>query len=107
MERSEDPALSDIVEIDQEIAAADQVQSRERRIAAHVLTREEAEIANVLRNPVLAVLADEKASEAFRRHFVHAAVSVAVGLAMSHCSGAFTTPSPQTGVHAMPARAHL
>ena len=70
MERSEDPALSDIIEIDQEIAAADQVQSRERRIARDVLTREETQIANVLRNPVLAVLPDEKALEAFGRHLV-------------------------------------
>ena len=79
MERSEDPALSDIVEIDQEIAAADQVQSRERRIARHVLTREETEIANVLRNPVLAVLPDEKALEAFSRHLVQGIDGVHAG----------------------------
>ena len=70
MERSEDPALRDIVEIDQEIAAADQIQARKRRIARHVLAREETEIANVLRNPVVAVLRDEKALEAFSRHLV-------------------------------------
>ena len=55
---------------DQKIATADQVQSRERRITRHVLTREEAEIANVLRNSVLAILTDEQAPEAFRRPFV-------------------------------------
>ena len=48
MERSENPALRDIIEIDQEIAAADQVQSRKGRIASHILTREETEIANLL-----------------------------------------------------------
>ena len=71
VERSQDPALRDFVEIDQEIAAADQVQSRERRIARHVLTREEAEIADVLRNAVLTVLPDEETLEAFCRHLLH------------------------------------
>src|SRR5688500_20046646 len=78
-ECSEDPALRDVVEINQQIAAADQVQSRERRITRHILTREETEIADVLRNSVLAVVPDEKAREAFRRHLVQSIDRVDAG----------------------------
>jgi hypothetical protein len=70
VERSQDPALSHLVQIDEEIAAADEVQSRERRIARHVLTREETQIAYVLRDAVLVVVPGEEALEAFSRDFV-------------------------------------
>ena len=67
MERAQDPALRNFVEIDQEVAAADKVQARERRIPCHVLPGEEAQVANVLRNPVVAVLTGEETLQAFGR----------------------------------------
>ncbi len=64
--------MRDFVEIDQEVAAADQVQARERRIACHVLPREDAQVANVLRDPVLAVLPDEETLQALGRDVLDA-----------------------------------
>ena len=44
-----------------------EIQPRERRIARHVLPREETQIANVLRDAVVAVVSDEESLEALSR----------------------------------------
>jgi hypothetical protein len=67
MECSQDPALSERVKINEKISAADQVQSRERWITQYVLPREQTQIANLLRNAVLAVFFHEEALDAFCR----------------------------------------
>ena len=48
--------LCHTIQINEQISAADEVQPREWRIVCHVLPREEAQIANVLGNAMLAVL---------------------------------------------------
>jgi hypothetical protein len=70
VERPQDPTLSHIVQVDEEIATADKVQSREWRIVCHILPRKETDIANLLGNAVIVVLPDEESVEAFSRDFV-------------------------------------
>ena len=96
VERSQDPTLRERVQIDEKIAAADQVQSRERRIARHILPREQAQIANVLRNAVLAVLSHEESVEAFSRDFVQEIGVVRPPRAV--CSAASLTSVPKSWI---------
>ncbi len=51
------------LEVDQHVAAADQVDARERRVGEHVVAREHAHVADRLADPVAAVDLDEEAPQ--------------------------------------------
>ena len=64
MERSQDALLQRGCEIDQHVAAADDVEVGKRRIGGHVLPREDAGVTERPVDPVDVILALEKASQA-------------------------------------------
>ena len=58
-----EPLLQHRVEVNEQVAAGDEVQARERRIAERVLAREDAHFADLLRHPVTAVGIHEEAAQ--------------------------------------------
>jgi hypothetical protein len=62
-----DLALHHGLEIDQKVAATDQVEARERRIAKHVLRRKHHELAQAPLHPIDAIEPIEEAGEPLRR----------------------------------------
>ena len=61
MKRLDDPLLHRPIQIDQQVAAGDQIEMRERRIADDVVVREQHHLAQLAANPVAAGLALEEA----------------------------------------------
>ena len=68
MERRDDLLLERRAEVDQHVAATDQVDAGEGRIGHQVLLGEDAQIANRLVDPICCLFAGEEAAESFRRH---------------------------------------
>src|SRR5262249_45131519 len=77
MEDRDDVTLQLAVEIDEEIAARDQVHARERRIAHHAVRREHAHVADRLVDDVAGALGTEEAPEPLLRHALQQSVGVA------------------------------
>ena len=67
MERGERLLLQARLEINQQVAATDEVHARERRVADEVLPGEDDHLAQRLADPVAAFLLDEEPPQAFRR----------------------------------------
>src|SRR5438270_1893373 len=63
VEEQYDLPLQDLVEIDQEVSAAHQIEPREGRVAGEVLAGEDAQIADRLRDLVVAIELDEEAPQ--------------------------------------------
>ena len=76
--RDESP-LQVHVEVDEDVAAADQIELGKRRIPREVVLDEDAEVANALADAVPAVDAIEKPQEALRRHVRERRVGVHAG----------------------------
>ena len=55
MERRNEVLLQHGLEIDEHVAAADHVEARKRRVDEHVVFGEDAQVADRLRYPILAV----------------------------------------------------
>ena len=70
MENGERLFLPTRLEIDQEIAAADEVYVREGRVADEILPREDDHLAQRLVDPVAAFLLDKKPPQSLRRYIV-------------------------------------
>jgi hypothetical protein len=68
--------LGGAVEVDQQVAAADQVEPRERRIAQQVVQRKKHRLAHRGRHAVLVVVLHEELPHARRRHVLHDALRV-------------------------------
>ena len=58
------------LQINQQIAATDQVHARERRVADQILPRENDHLAQGFDDPVAAFFLDEKPPQAFRRNIL-------------------------------------
>src|SRR5207249_5272191 len=67
MERGQQLALKDRLEIDEEITADDEVDARERRLGQRVVTREDAHVADGFRDAVAAIDVLEELSQPRRR----------------------------------------
>ena len=67
MEGRQDPPLQRRGHVDQDVAAADQIHVRERRIGGEVLAREDADVADRLVDPVEVVFLLEEAVQPFGR----------------------------------------
>ena len=68
MEQQKDLLLRFGAQIDQEVTARDQVETRERRIGQHILRREDHRPAQLRHHPVAVVLLCKEAGEPLRRH---------------------------------------
>jgi hypothetical protein len=68
VEEREELSLQRRLEIDEQIAAGEQVEARERRVRGDVLPREDAQVAHRLRDLEVPVHADEEPAAALRRH---------------------------------------
>src|SRR5215469_5733860 len=64
VEQGNDAALKLGVEVDQKVAAGDQIELGKRRVAQQIVHRKQAKLAQVARNAVAAVLAHEEALQA-------------------------------------------
>ena len=67
MERGQRLLLQARLEINQQIAATDEVHARERRVGDEILPREDHHLAQRLADAVAAFLLDEEPPQAFRR----------------------------------------
>ncbi len=67
MERLDDPLLNRPIQVDQEVAAGDQIEVRERRIADDVVRGEQHQLAQLTPYPVAPGLAHEEALQALLR----------------------------------------
>ena len=76
MERGERLLLQARLEINQQVAATDEIHARKRRVADEVLPGEDDHLAQRLHDPVAAFLLDKKAPQAFRRDVLHEALGV-------------------------------
>ena len=65
MEGAEQAPLRARVQVDEKVAARDQVDARERRIADHAVRRKDAQLANFLVHNVARVVAREEAARAY------------------------------------------
>src|SRR5580704_3000018 len=68
MENFQRPLLHLTVEINQQVAAADQIHFRERRIAQHVMRREQNRVAQLFLELVVIAVLNEKLPQTLRRH---------------------------------------
>src|SRR6266852_4865899 len=64
MEERQDPLLQRDVEVDQQVAAANQIEPRKRRVAKNIVLGEDTQLANGLADLILAVDLGEKAAQA-------------------------------------------
>src|SRR6185437_5271975 len=64
MERAANLLLQVAIEIDEEIAAGDQVDARERRVLQQIMNREQHDIAQLLAHAIPVSLAREEAAQA-------------------------------------------
>ena len=76
MERGQRLLLQARLEIDQQIAATDEVHARERRVGDEILPREDHHLAQRLVDAVAAFLLDEEPPQAFRRDILREALGV-------------------------------
>ena len=76
MERGQRFLLQARLEINQQVAATDQVHPRERRVADEILPGEHDHLAQRLADPVAAVLLDKEPPQAFRRDILRQALGV-------------------------------
>ena len=76
VEDGEEIALQNILEIDQQVPAADQVQLPEWRILEHVVLREDDHLADLVPHDVAVALAAEIARQPPRRHILDDVVAV-------------------------------
>ena len=70
MEDGEQPALQHRLEVDHDVAAANEVELAERRVGKHVVRREHDHAADLFGDVVLVVALDEEPREALGRHVV-------------------------------------
>ncbi len=77
LERLDGARLGVPVQIDEEIAAAHQVQMGERRVLEHVVMRKQDRLSQVAAHPVLVALADEEPAESLGRDVGHICMAVA------------------------------
>src|SRR5438132_1619679 len=75
----EHPLLHLLIEVDQEIAATDQISARERRIGNHILAREHTHFANRLADAIAAVFFDKESMQSFRRDVLHQTLRIKTG----------------------------
>ena len=64
----EDPPLGDLVQVDEQIAATDEIEARERRVPRHVLPREDAQVTDLFSDPVAVAESLEKTLQALVRN---------------------------------------
>ena len=76
MKRLHDVTLGVGVQVNQQIPAAHEIQTRERRVADDILAREYAQLTDALGNAVVMVHLDEKSFEAFSRDLLRDIVEV-------------------------------
>ena len=67
MQDRQHATLKGVVHVDEDIPATHQIEARERRIARHVVPREDAQIADAFADLVMAVDADEESAEPLGR----------------------------------------
>ncbi len=79
MEERQQPALCRAVQIDEQVAAGDEVEFRERRVLADVLRREDDQFPDFLIEPIVAVFLGEEPLPPFARHVHRDAVRVNPG----------------------------
>src|SRR5262245_66670743 len=79
MQQRQDLFLQNRLEVDQQIAATDQVHMRERRIGDDVLSREDAHVAERLADAVTSLRLDEEAAQSLRRDVLHDILRVEAG----------------------------
>src|SRR5262249_7049976 len=77
MKDRDDVALQLAVEVDEQIAAGDQIHARERRIAHHAVRGEHAQVADGLVDDVAAALVGEEALEPLLRHALQQGIGIA------------------------------
>ena len=75
----EHPLLHLLIQVDQKIAATDQVSARERRIGDHILAREHAHFANRLADAIAAVFFDKESMQSFRRDVLRQTLRIKTG----------------------------
>src|SRR5439155_23494670 len=68
MKRRHDLFLQTGFEIDQQVAATDEVDARERRVAQEILSGENDDLPQRLGNPIAAVLLDKESPQPLRRN---------------------------------------
>src|SRR5215469_6858962 len=79
MKQREDALLKRRREIDQDVAAADEIDLRERRVARDILLGEDAQIANRTADSISAFLLREEPTQAIWRHIRRDAVEIHTG----------------------------
>ena len=85
MEEREQPLLRLRVQIDEQVAAGDEVEFRERRVLADVLRREDDHLPNFLLDAIVAVFLGEKPRQPFARHVHGDALRVNPGAGRVDC----------------------
>src|SRR5947209_18087626 len=76
MKRRHDPPLQTGFEIDQQVAATEQVDARERRVAQEILAGENDRLPQRFADAVTAVLIDKESPQPFGRDLLHQAFGV-------------------------------
>src|SRR5262249_48494465 len=68
MENREDPLLQRVIEVDEHVATADQIEVAEGGVGGHVMPREDAQIAHYLVDLVMPIASEEEPPQALRRN---------------------------------------
>jgi hypothetical protein len=68
VQHRQDALLQCGLHVDQQVAATDEVDARERRVREHVVPREDAAVADRLADPIAAFRLDEEPVQALLRH---------------------------------------
>ena len=79
MERRQDLLLQTRLDIDEQVAATDQVHAREGRIADEILPRKDDCVAQRLDHAIAVLFLDKEASQPFGRHVLHQTFGVETG----------------------------